>query len=815
MIKLDRVEKYYFRGKPNEIHAIDDVSMVLPDHGIVCLLGPSGCGKTSLLNAIGGLDKVEKGRIVVDDERITNKSANEVDRVRNEKIGYVFQNFNLLDDRTVYENVAMALRMVGITDEESVRKRVSYCLEELGIYQLRNRRAAALSGGQRQRVAIARAIVKNPKIIIADEPTGNLDSANTLEIMNIIRKLSENRLVILVTHERGLASFYADYVAEIKDGRIVNSYTNDSERTLDYRIDENIYLKDMPFSQNLEDNLISLDYYSDDDTCLKIKIAVVNNNIYVDTGGKYNVVDSADNVELIDDHYKVMVTDEYDAGDFRYDAFLPEGFTSRYTPLYKFSRLLGDGWRTVKGFKKITKVFMLGFVLAAMFVFLAFSNVLGIFDIQPEEYLTTNANYVTVSAAGQASEVLDLVGSLNAVDYAIPGDSKISVGIPLDDYLQTTFAETSEDVSVVSDSVLKNDELILGKMPASDHEVVLDKMVIESILESGDAEGVGVDSVEQFVGRKIGIRNLDDYTIAGVSDKVSPCMYVDESQILNILSNAEPPKNTEFIFGDEADDLLAMGKIKDIELTKSKLTIKSGKKPEKNYEVLVRSTHANEYKIGSTVPVTMGGHKLKVSGFYDSDRSGEDTMYVTAGTIAADFTDRQEVITAYADNVNLLQSMLEEKQIASVINTDRDKSNHIDSKKKVMKSSLTVAIIILLISLMEMFFMLRSSFMSRIREIGTLRAIGLKRKEIYRMFAGEILVMTAVTAIPGIALMYYIMTKAVIIADKLGGLYMISPLVALATLAVILIFNLIAGMIPVFVTVRQTPAEILARSDIS
>ena len=115
MIKIEKVNKYYYKGKANQIHVIDNTSMTLPDKGMVCLLGPSGCGKTTLLNAIGGLDKVDSGTITIDGQRITRFSSSKIDSIRNARIGYIFQNFNLLDDRTVFENVAIALRMVGIS----------------------------------------------------------------------------------------------------------------------------------------------------------------------------------------------------------------------------------------------------------------------------------------------------------------------------------------------------------------------------------------------------------------------------------------------------------------------------------------------------------------------------------------------------------------------------------------------------------------------------------------------------------------------------------------------------------------------------
>ena len=289
------------------------------------MLGPSGCGKTTLLNAIGGLDKVDSGTITIDGQKITRFSSNRIDNIRNANIGYIFQNFNLLDDRSVFENVAIALQMIGIRSKKTIRARVKYCLEKAGIYQYRNRPAGSLSGGQRQRVAIARAIVKNPKIIIADEPTGNLDSATTLEIMNIIKAISREKLVILVTHERNIAEFYSDRIAEMKDGKIVNLYDNDRSRNLNYQLENKIYLKDMAVHKELRKDDISFDVYSDEERRAKIKVVIRDGNLYIDTGGNYKVVDERSNVELVDDHYSAMDESYFDDYAFDYRQILEQG----------------------------------------------------------------------------------------------------------------------------------------------------------------------------------------------------------------------------------------------------------------------------------------------------------------------------------------------------------------------------------------------------------------------------------------------------------------------------------------------------------
>ena len=222
MIILNNVNKYFNKNRKNQIHVINNTSLELGETGITALLGPSGSGKTTLLNVISGLDKVNSGNIYINKKRITKVRSSKVDEIRNLNIGYIFQNFNLIEDLTVYDNVAIVLKMIGIKDKEEIKKKVDYVLYKVGMYKYRKRIAAMLSGGEKQRVGIARAIVKNPNIIIADEPTGNLDSKNTIEIMNIIKSISKEKLVILVTHEKEIAEFYATRIIEIKDGKIVS-----------------------------------------------------------------------------------------------------------------------------------------------------------------------------------------------------------------------------------------------------------------------------------------------------------------------------------------------------------------------------------------------------------------------------------------------------------------------------------------------------------------------------------------------------------------------------------------------------------------
>ena len=305
MIKLDKVNKWFNKYKKNKIHVINNTSLKLEDSGLVALLGPSGSGKTTLLNAIGGLDKIDSGSITINGEKISSNDSYKVDRLRNLNIGYIFQDYKLVNELSVYDNISLVLKMIGIKDKAEIEKRVLYVLDKVGMLRYKKRPCNMLSGGEKQRVGIARALVKNPSIVIADEPTGNLDSKNSVEIMNIIKAISKDKLVILVTHEVNLAKFYADRIIELSDGEIVNDYLNEHNNDLDYSIDNRFYLRDFKTIRRYKADEDIIGVYKDNED-INIDIIIKNNNIYIRSNNNLNaeVIDPESNIELIDDDFK-------------------------------------------------------------------------------------------------------------------------------------------------------------------------------------------------------------------------------------------------------------------------------------------------------------------------------------------------------------------------------------------------------------------------------------------------------------------------------------------------------------------------------
>ena len=220
MIELINISKTYRLAKGGKLDALKDVNISFPDSGMHFIVGKSGCGKTTLLNIIGAIDAPnDGGQLLIDGVDVCNKSSEFLSNYRCSDIGLVFQEYNLIESFTVGENIEIALDLLG-TKEDAL---IDDVLNKVGLYGYRNRAVSELSGGEKQRVAIARAIVKKPKIILADEPTGNLDSVTSGEIFDLLKEISLNTTVIIVTHDKESALMYYDTIFEMKDGRIINS----------------------------------------------------------------------------------------------------------------------------------------------------------------------------------------------------------------------------------------------------------------------------------------------------------------------------------------------------------------------------------------------------------------------------------------------------------------------------------------------------------------------------------------------------------------------------------------------------------------
>jgi len=220
LIRLENIVKIYRLGEV-EVHALRGVSIEVNEGEFVAIMGPSGSGKSTLMNIIGCLDTPTSGKYYLEGIEVSRLSRNELAKIRNKKIGFVFQTFNLLSRTSALENVELPL-FYNNTSAKERKKKAMEALKAVGLEGREKHTSAQLSGGEQQKVAIARALVTNPSIILADEPTGNLDTRSSIEIMSIFQKLNdEGRTIILVTHENEISQ-YAKRLVKIRDGKIVS-----------------------------------------------------------------------------------------------------------------------------------------------------------------------------------------------------------------------------------------------------------------------------------------------------------------------------------------------------------------------------------------------------------------------------------------------------------------------------------------------------------------------------------------------------------------------------------------------------------------
>ena len=817
MIQIQKVNKYFNRRRKNEIHIINNTSLELGNTGLVAILGQSGSGKTTLLNAIGGLDKVNSGKIYINGQKITKKGTHTVDKIRNLNIGYIFQDYKLIENMSVFENIAISLKMIGLKNKKEIEKRVNYVLEAVNMYRYRNRPASMLSGGEKQRVAIARAIVKNPSIVIADEPTGNLDSKNSLEIMNIIKAISKEKLVILVTHEVELAKFYATRVIELQDGKIVNDYENTSADSLEYRLDNKIYLKDFKDIKNFKDKKINVDVYSDNENAnMNVKIVFKNNSIFIQAENKkIEVVDDNSSIEFVNDHYQKIDKSIYEKYKYNIEEIADNKYKVKYSSIYGIIRTIKYGFNRILNYSVLKKFLLLGFLASSMFVVYSVCNMAGATNIKESDYMTIDRNYLYVDTAKVDVDDYLKYEKAQSVNYIVPGDTNVSFKLKMDTYYQLATNSYQLSGSLVDIDKINESNLKSGKMPANDYEIVIDKKIVDNMLNSqfSSFRGMGINGAEDLLNRTVTIDGMKNFKIVGIVDNLSSSIYVKKALFINILNNMTQADSMIGVYFQNESDSQEEAVIQDYQLYLDDIKITKGRLPKKDYEVIVNSTNSGEMKLNKAIDVKVNGKQLKVVGYYDSKTNKQEYL-TNNNTIKYNVISKNNGFTIYPKDKSEALNEFQNKYNLNVINIyEKNKQDYIQSKHNEMVSSVIFAGIILAISLIEIYLMMRSSFLSRIKEVGVLRAIGLKRKDIYMMFLGEIISITTMASLPGIVLMSYILSQVSKI-PYVDRMFIVNFTTIGISLLIVYLFNILVGLLPLFKVIRKTPAKILARHDV-
>ena len=546
MIRIQGLHKFFNKGRQNEIHVINDISLDLPEKGIVAIFGKSGCGKTTLLNVIGGLDKYAEGTLTIENQSIRENT----DVIRNQYIGYIFQNYNLNKTESCFDNVADALRLCGMTDEEEIETRVTAALTNVGMEKYAKRTPDTLSGGQQQRIAIARAIVKNPRIILADEPTGNLDEANTVMIMDLLKAISKDHLVLLVTHEANLVDFYCDTVIELQDGKVVGTKQNTSANGFAARDKNDIYLGELS-RRDITDESAEIEYYGDKpETPIKLKIVNNGGKIYVQIGtAKVQILDEFSEVKLREGVYEEKSNSNAVSEGIDMSKLPPVNGT-RFGRLFSLKSSIKSGYvsnfKNRKKGKKVLRGCMCLFAAVIVFMSSIFGSAFGDI-INARKSYNHNVFYLYTPNAEISAKLNEAVGNTETgIDYVRlmcdypSGDSSV--------YFRTGTFETFSQYDWQSNfttnavyldiSLASNLKLVEGtKDNLTNADILISTKVADELLEKSTL-GYITDR-EDLIGLVSNMFTIDGRTprIAGIVESSEPAIYLTELAMAKYIRN--------------------------------------------------------------------------------------------------------------------------------------------------------------------------------------------------------------------------------------------------------------------------------------
>lgn len=541
MIEIKNLSKRYRPKKGVPVQALDDISIDLEEKGMVFLLGKSGSGKSTTLNMLGGLDKFDKGDILVYGKSMKSFSQSELDSYRNTFIGFIFQEYNILEEFTVGANIALSMQLQG---KKATDEAVNDILKQVDLEGYGGRRPNELSGGQKQRVAIARALIKDPEIIMADEPTGALDSKTGIQVFDTLKKLSATKLVVVVSHDRDFAELYADRIIELADGKIISDVKkyhveavkeNEGINIVDDRIfqikegyqltPDDLNLINNYIAKSEGDTLLSIDRKANDDFK---KLAKIN-----DQGQR--------------DAFKK--TEEEDLLIKEYDPSLFQMIKSKL-PL-KNSFKIGASSLKSKPFKLVmtillsTVAFTLFGLASTMSTYDKVSTTVKSIEDQNIDYvnigknLTVGTGVFSYSNATKLSQTdVDLLNkkfpSANLNPTYSNGDSiSLSTSFANDDKFPISYMNFYKKqllgFSTLSEEQLKEmNYKLTGKLPTKDNEIALSEYMYQHYKVAGymkpeSEEKIEIKSPSDLVGKTIelagsGLNGTDIYTITGIYD---------------------------------------------------------------------------------------------------------------------------------------------------------------------------------------------------------------------------------------------------------------------------------------------------------
>lgn len=890
MLELKHIVKDYYINK-EPYRALYDINITFSNSGFVTILGPSGCGKTTLLNIIGGLDHYTEGDLVINGVSTKVYKDADWDDYRNKRIGFVFQHYNLIPHLSVLENVELALTLTGVAKEER-KKRALEVLKIVGLEKEAKKKPNTLSGGQMQRVAIARSLVNNPDIILADEPTGALDSVTSVQVMDILKNISKNKLVIMVTHNVEIANKYSTRTIRLKDGSVISDETISNEDVLEESKD-----KTTPHNKKKS----SMSFFTASSISAKNIFTKKGRTILTAVAGSFGIIGVAlvlalssgfsayvSNVETTTANSLPIsiarATVSIDENADIYERFPSDdtiiSYSSSSTTVYDYHY----NTFTQEYIEYVEQLKEDGLAGSILFNQTGLSmNLLS---------KTPNGNIVKVDENGStgsfSSEVVSSITALpTTVWHELYGDEEYTLS--LYDVLAGEFPQTDDEVVLIVDSYNRvyRDALInLGLIDTTDYReyILFDELVGHEFKVfpnsdiytnkyigqgtytdlHGEVQTIEIDRYEapNFEGDS-NARNTywnDDskgrkLTLSGII-RVKENSYIDIMQpsigylsgLKEDIFNANRVSDISTSLYDKnwAIDSVLQSPSAQAELLKmitdptyvpKDPSLEVFRDYTNIYDIINRAFYffdPGDIKTPSTTPLTSVGvsEYLTLGRKYSSDLSNEygthaDTYLsllanylayslVTSIVIFPNSLDDKEQILTYLDAWN--EGKPEDEQILYT-----DTIGEITNALGIMINLISIVLIAfassaLLVSCVMTAIITYTSVLERTKEIGILRAIGARKKDVSRLFQSENFIIGAVSGVFGVLVAALLCFPINAIVNSLytetyiGNIAFLPWQYGLILVAVSIILNIISGLIPSFIAAKKDPVEAL-RSD--
>ena len=766
MLELKNVKKSFKTGDFIQ-QALKGINLNFGDKEFVAILGSSGSGKTTLLNIIGGLDHYDSGDLIIKGKSTKKFKEKDWDAYRNNSIGFIFQSYNLIGHISVLGNIELSMTLSGVSSKEK-KKRAMEVLEKVGLKEHAHKKPNQLSGGQMQRVAIARALVNNPEIILADEPTGALDSTTSVQIMELIKDIAKDKLVIMVTHNPELAEKYATRIVEVKDGLVINDTNNEKEQGNS--------------QQEYKLKKTSMGFV----TALKLSFT----NIWTKKG-RTLLTAFASSIGIIGIALILSLSNGF---DIQIDEFQKNTLSQMPIAISQVAMNMDE-----ESFAEMTN---------------SSENEEKEIDeskIYPQKQLEdiTHTNKFTKEYVNYIENINpDLIGGISynrATNLNVITKNNNDYKM-LDS--QTTFFPLPEQIKEGrEDTIIKeNFELINGKMPTEKEDILL-LINTKNQLNSTILKAIGYDNVDSI--------NFDE--IVGKEFKLilNDNLYKNNGEFYTINTNYEEMYNNE-----NAVTLKICGIIrgkkdnKFAEMSGNGLTYTQKLMKyviEKNNEsAIVKAQENKDYNI-------LTGEKFEE----DSSNQGASTKDTTLAYLGADTV--PVMIQIYPKNFETKKEILEYLDKYNEGKSDDDKIIYTDYAETIttlsggIMDAITIVLIAfstisLIVSTIMIAIITYISVLERTKEIGILRALGARKKDVTRVFNAETFIIGLCSGILGITIANLLtipINKVILNLTQLENVAKLNPMHAITLIIISIVLTLIGGWIPAKMAAKKDPVNAL------